>query len=334
MKIVPIKEWFRKWRDFRGSIYYDDRKSWLTKKVKAFLLSLFRFILLVGVGYVIISPLIGIVARSFYSNADHYNPLVLVLPQEPTLIRYMTAIDHMQYYLTMPLTILYTAVLTFIQVMICSLVGYGFARFNFPLKKILFALVVVMIVMPLHTIALPLFITFREFDPLGIISLIFGKPANLMGTPIPILIMTICGCGLSSGIYIYIFNQFFRGLPKEIEEAALVDGAGTFYTYLRIMLVNAMPAVITVLVFSMVWQYNDKTYADLFSVPSIILISKRLVGMPANMLEVTDGAGEDPTLTLLSISAGVVLVLVPIIIAYVLLQKRFVEGVERSGIVG
>ena len=213
MKIVPIKEWFRKWRNFRGSIYYDDRKSWLTKKVKAFLLSLFRFILLVGVGYVIISPLIGIVARSFYSNTDHYNPLVLVLPQEPTLIRYMTAIDHMQYYLTMPLTILYTAVLTFIQVMICSLVGYGFARFNFPLKKILFALVVVMIVMPLHTIALPLFITFREFNPLGIISLIFGKPANLMGTPIPILIMTIFGCGLSSGIYIYIFNQFFRGLP-------------------------------------------------------------------------------------------------------------------------
>ena len=113
-----------------------------------------------------------------------------------------------------------------------------------------------------------------------------------------------------------------------------IENTSTFYTYLRIMLVNAMPAVITVLVFSMVWQYNDKTYADLFSVPSIILISKRLVGMPANMLEVTDGAGEDPTLTLLSISAGVVLVLVPIIIAYVLLQKRFVEGVERSGIVG
>ncbi len=334
MKIGSVKEWSQKWRDFRGSVYYDDRKSWLTKKTKAFLLSLFRFILLVGVGYVIISPLIGIVARSFYSDADHYNPMVLVIPQEPTLVRYITAIDHMQYFLTMPLTIIYTAVLTFIQVMVCSLVGYGFARFNFPLKKIFFALVVVMIVMPLHTIALPLFITFREFDPLGIISTIFGKPANLMTTPVPMLIMTIFGCGLSSGIYIYIFNQFFRGLPKEIEEAALVDGAGTFYTYLRIMLVNAMPAVITVLVFSMVWQYNDNQYADLFAIKSVILISKRLVGMPANMMDAEDEAQQDYTLKLLSISAGVVLVLIPVITAYIMLQKRFVEGVEHSGIVG
>lgn len=333
MKIVSPKELKKEWIDFRSSVYYDDKKSWLIKRIKSLLLSLFRFILLVGVGYVIVSPLIGIFSRSFYSDADHYNPLVLVIPAEPTLVRYWTALNHMEYYFTLPLTAIYTAVLTCVQVLVCSLVGYGFARFNFPLKKILFAMVVVMIVVPVHAISFPLFVTFREFDPLGIISLLFGKPANLMQTPLPVLIMTMLGCGLKSGIYIYLFNQFFRGLPKEIEEAAFVDGAGTFYTYFRIMLVNAIPAVITVVVFSMVWQYNDKLYADLFTVPAIMLVSQRLTNMPANILNTKDKM-QDPTLALLSIAAGVVLVLIPIITAYVLLQKRFVEGVERSGIVG
>ena len=123
------------------------------------------------------------------------------------------------------------------------------------------------------------------------------------------LIMTVFGCGLSSGIYIYIFNQFFRGLPKEIEEAALVDGAGTFYTYLHIMLVNAMPAVITVVVFSIVWQYNDNQYANLFAIKAMYLISKRLIGMPADIMDVEDTDQQDYTLRLLSVSAGVVLVL-------------------------
>ena len=126
-----------------------------------------------------------------------------------------------------------------IQIVVCSMVGYGFARFDFPLKKVLFGCVVIMIVIPTHTIMLPLYMTFRNFDPLGLVTLINGSPINLMSSPWPMYVMTVLGCGLRSGLYIYIFNQFFRGLPKEIEEAAFVDGASTWYTYFRIMLVNA-----------------------------------------------------------------------------------------------
>ena len=179
---------------------------------------------------------------------------------------------------------------------------------------------------------LPLYVTFRNFDPLGVVSLITGAPINLMGTTWPVYIMTALGCGLRSGLFIYIFNQFFRGLPREIEEAAFVDGAGTWYTYLRIMLVNAMPAVITVSVFSLVWQYNDTFYGRLFQISNNVLLSKRIASLQVNVK--TLDKVMDPSIQQLYVSAGIVLLMLPMVILYLLLQKKFVESVERSGIVG
>lgn len=309
----------------------DQGKS-LLNNVKKFLTTLLRIAILIGVGYVILSPVIGMVVNSISSDRDAYNPMVFVLPQFPTLERYELVLESLDYLPTMARDMIYTLSLMLLQIVVCSMVGYGFARFDFPLKKLFFGCVVVMIVIPAHTIMLPLYITFRQFDPLGIFTAITGSPINLMGTPVPMYIMTALGCGLRSGLYIYIFNQFFRGLPKEIEEAAFVDGAGVWYTYFKIMLVNAMPAVITVAVFSMVWQFNDTFFAKLFLISEDVVISKKisiLQATIANDYKILDTAIQE-----LYLNAGIVLVILPIVIIYLLLQRYFIEGVERSGIVG
>ena len=251
--------------------------------------------------------------------------MVFIFPAHPTLEKYKLAIERMDYFKTIGRNLLYVLSLTGIQVFICSMVGYGFARFKFPLKKLLFGCVVVMIVLPSHTIMLPLYLQFRQFN-------LFGRVVNLMGTPWPMYILSFLGCGVKSGLYIYIFNQFFRGLPKEIEEAALVDGAGLFYTYFAIMLRNAMPAVITVTVFSMVWQFNDLFFSSLFQVSSDIVISNKVSTLQntiANLDKILS-----VTVQQLYVSAAIILVLLPIVIIYLVLQRYFIEGVERSGIVG
>jgi ABC-type glycerol-3-phosphate transport system permease component len=308
----------------------DQTKSFLNS-VKNFLVNLLRAAILIGVGYVILSPVIGIIVNSISSNKDAYNPMVFVLPQFPTLERYALAIERMNYFPTMFRDLLYTLTLTALQLLVCSMVGYGFARFDFPLKKLLFGCVVVMIVIPAHTIMLPLYMTFKSFDPFGIVSAIKGTP-GIMGTVVPMYIMTLLGCGVRSGLYIYIFNQFFRGLPKEIEEAALVDGCGVWYTYFRIMLINAMPAVITVAVFSIVWQFNDTFYAKLFLISEDVVISKKISSLQAVIANVDKIL--DTTIQELYLDAGIVLIILPILIIYLVLQKYFIEGVERSGIVG
>jgi multiple sugar transport system permease protein len=301
-------------------------------KSKETLMWVFRISVLVGVGYVILGPFIGIIARSFFSDADLRDPMVYLIPRGATLERYELAIIRLDYWNVLFRSLGYTLSLLAIQVFICSMVGYGFARFDFPLKKLFFACLIVMIVLPLHSIMLPLWTNFRNFDPLGLVTLFNGEPLNLLQSPYPMLIMTIFGSGLRSGLYIYIFTQFFRGLPKEIEESAQVDGAGIFYTFYRIMLVNAAPAVVTVSIFSLVWQYNDTFFANLYVMSADSVISKKISTLQATIMNLDEI--RNPGIAALYTYAGVVLVIVPIVIIYILLQRWFVEGVERSGIVG
>lgn len=311
---------------------FANERSKYFQMFKNFLIAVFRFVIILGISYIILGPLIGIVSSSFFSDADKYNPMVYLIPVEPTLARYQLAITRLNYFSALGKTIVYVAGLAALQVFICSMVGYGFARFNFPLKNVLFGCVVVMIVIPTHSIMLPLYMTFQRFDVFGIISAINGGPVNILKTPWPMFIMTLFGTGLRSGLYIFIFNQFFRGLPKEIEEAAQVDGAGMFYTYFRIMLVNAIPSVVTVAIFSLVWQYNDTFFSNLFVMDSEMILSKKITTLQATIQNMDQI--RDPSIAVLYVYAGIVLVILPLVILYVLLQKQFIEGVERSGIVG
>ncbi|MDR1263918.1 MAG: carbohydrate ABC transporter permease [Oscillospiraceae bacterium] len=310
-------------RNTRGRII-SGTKSWL--------LALLRWALIIGVSYVIVSPLLGVAARSFFSNTDQFNPMVYMIPQTPTLERYQVALKVMSYASVLPRNLLFVGGLAVIQAIVCSMVGYGFARFRFPLKGLLFGCLIIMIVMPSHVIMLPLYMLFQRFDPLGIVTRLGLTPPNLLASPWPMYIMTVFGAGLRSGLYIYIFTQFFRGLPKEIEEAAEIDGAGAFYTYLRVMLPNAIPSALTVLIFSVVWQFNDKFYAQLFSISPRIVLSKQISGLQASVSNLYQL--RDPSLTTLYLYAGVMLAIVPLLVLYVILQRRFIEGVERSGIVG
>jgi multiple sugar transport system permease protein len=286
--------------------------------IKGLVLKIFRAMILIGVGYVIVSPAIGMIVNSISSTKDAVDPMVFIFPKAPTLEKYSLVLERLSYFKTIGKDLLYTVSLTLIQLFVCSMVGYGFARFNFKFKGLLFGCVVIMIVIPTHTVMLPWYMTFMNL--------------GLMGTTVPMYVMTVLGCGVRSGLYIYIFNQFFRGLPKEIEEAALVDGCGMWYTYFFIMLRNALPAVVTVTVFSLVWQFNDTFFAKLFLISEDVVISKKISSLAAVI------ANQDkilePSIQQLYVDAGIILALLPILIMYLVLQKYFIEGVERSGIVG
>lgn len=311
---------------------YEIKMKKTGRSIKNFLMGLLKLIIIVGISYIILGPVITMVSNSFFTENDLYNPVVVLLPAEGTVQNYIQTFKVMTYVKTLGSTIIYVLSLTLIQILICSMAGYGFARFDFPFKKVLFACVILTIVIPTDSIMLPLYTEFRNFDIFGIIHLIKGESVNLLGTRTPMYIMTALGCGLRSGLYIYIFNQFFRGLPKEIEEAAVVDGAGAFYTYFRIMLINAMPSVLTVSIFSLVWQYNDVFYSKLFAISSKVLMSIRISTVQAtleNALEI-----KDSSVSQLYLYSGIVMMIIPILLIYILLQRRFIEGVERSGIVG
>jgi len=309
------------------------KRGRVERTLREWIFALFRTALVLGISYVILSPLIGILASSFFSNEDHYNPIVYLIPQAPTLERYTLTILRMDYFSVLGNMMLYVLGLTVLQVIVCSMAGYGFARFNIPFKRVLFSLVIITIVLPSHTIMFPLYSTFQTFNPLGIVGLFNnGNSINLLGTTWPVIIMTLFGVGLRSGLYIFIFNQFFRGLPREIEEAALIDGAGNLRTYLQVMMPNATAAIVTVSIFSVVWQYNDNFLGRLFNVSDGILLSRRIGSLQATIANLDQI--RDPSITTLYVYAGVVLMILPLLLIYIFMQKHLIEGIERSGIVG
>lgn len=329
MSTESIKVKLKDWKEDTRNINELNRRI---NKLKKIFFSFFKFLILLGISYIILGPVISMISHSFFTGADLYNPSVFLFPFKPTLENYRLSILRLDYWKTLGYTLVYIISLTGIQIFISSLTGYGFARFEFPFKKILFACVIVTIVLPTHTIMLPLYQHFRKFDLFGIITAVKGDTINLLSKETPMYLMTGLGNGLRTGLYIYIFNQFFRGLPKEIEEAAFIDGAGMFYTYFRIMLVNAIPSVITVAVFSLVWQYNDMFFSRLFAMPSNHILTFRLSTLQAS-IEFLDQV-KDPMVAQLYLYAGIILVIIPILVIYLLLQRYFIEGVERSGIVG
>lgn len=301
-------------------------------KIKSLFLSLMRWIILIGIAYIIIGPFLLILSKSFMSIEDAYSPLVYLIPRTLEFENMEIALSTIGYVGSFLETVGYAFVIMVIQVFVSAVVGYGFARFDFPLKKILFAGVILTIVVPTHTLMVPLYTQFRYFDVLGIIKAVNNSEGiSLIGSKAPMILTTLFGNGLRTGLYIYIFRQFFKGLPKAIEEAALIDGAGVFKTFFTIMLPNAKPSIVTVTLFSFVWQYNDTFYATLFIPNSNLLAIKltTLAGYVGSVLRINDYTHVD-----LIVSGAVLMAILPLIIIYLIFQKQFVEGVERSGIVG
>jgi multiple sugar transport system permease protein len=292
--------------------------------VKNFIMNIGIAIILTGVSFIILSPVFGIISHTIMDVQDLQNPLIYLIPENLTLFNLSMAWQYLNYVETLLLTLGFSLGMGAIHVVITSMVGYGFARFKFPGSGALFALVIVTIVLPVQTYMVPMYMQFRYFNFMGV-------EINLIGSYWSLGLLTLTGVGLRSGLYIYIFRQFFRGLPKEIEEAALIDGAGVFRTFTQVMLPNSTSAILTVLLFAFVWHYNDTFYT------SLLITGNRLMGVMLNALGNNFSLNEhvrDNGLIQLVIYAGVFLTIAPVLTVYLVLQRHFIEGIERSGIVG
>ena len=142
------------------------------------------------------------------------------------------------------------------------------------------------------------------------------------------------GNGIRAGLMIFIFRQFFKGLPKELEDAAYLDGCGPLRTFVQVMIPNASSSFLTVFLFSVVWYWNDYYVSSTFFTKNqtIALMLKNLSTLLSQQL--FNNADVSPREQIVWMEAGCLISILPILIMYVFLQKYFTEGIERSGLVG
>ena len=291
----------------------------------------FRFLILFGLGFVILMPLMFMLSYGFRENADMNDPTIIWIPRHLTLRIMKQTINAMGLTRANNNPLINTLVLnigcSICQVVTCAITGYGFARFKFKGRNLLFGIVVLMILVPTQIISIPLYSTFRNF--------LFGT-VNLIDNMLVMYLPALTANGIRAGLMIFIFRQFFRGLPKELEDAAYLDGCGPFKTFIKVMVPNAASSFLTVFLFSIVWYWNDYYVASSFftNTKTISLVLKNLDGILNIEIFNNANANISAREKIVWLEAGCLISITPMLILYACLQKHFTEGIERSGIVG
>lgn len=293
--------------------------------------------LIIGLSFVILYPIIQKISTAIKDKADLYSPIVVFIPEHFTLDNFKQAISIMDYWETLANTFVLSSMTTIMTAASCAFAGYAFARLKFKGSNLLFAGVILTILVPPTTILIPIYMNLKDFTLLGVIPLLTGgKSLNLLNSYWPFILTSLTANSLKAGLYIFIFRQFFRGIPKEVEEAAYIDGAGVGSTFLRIMLPNAIPSIVTVLLFSFVWQWNDSFFTTTYLTSSKVM-STQLSSLPYNLQILLEGGAttnKDPFFMSMVQDTGILLAILPLVILYLFVQRYFVESIERTGIVG
>lgn len=292
----------------------------LRRRAAQIMISLFRGLLLFGLCFMIIQPLLTRFSMSLMQEQDLYDSTVILLPRHVTLDNYrivaeltdLKTIGGAWTFRSILNTFWVSLLVSVCQIIATTLVAYGFARYDFPGKKFWFACVVAVIIIPPQTIQTALYMNFANFDVFriftfinggsegmtfgervmslfdgtgtGLIKTMTGKPLNLRSNVTAYVVMSLTCMGLKDGLYIYIMRQYFQGIPMSLEEAAYVDGCGTMHTFIRIMLPDAVPTIASCFLFSFVWQWTDIFYTRLFlPSTSISIYSNQMSTMVTRM---------------------------------------------------
>ena len=279
------------------------QKGWLQKRLGRFI----GYSLLILTSLFLISPVFFMTVASFKVDAEYMKYPIVVFPEiwhweNYGLVFSMTPFAE----IALRTGILAVGTAT-INALISSLVGYAFARYSVPGSSQLFGVVVAMLIVPFIVILIPQFIIYARL--------------KLTNTYWPWILGALGG----TPFYIFMFRQFFLGFPRELEEAAEVDGCGPFRIFLQIFLPNAKPVLATVMIFAIIGVWGD------YLMPSIYLsASKTLLGVA---LVAAFKNPQGISLYTVSLAASVIYI-IPLIIVFFFGQKYILQGVVTSGLKG
>ena len=326
------------------NLYFFQQVAWI----------IFRMVLLVGISYVVLFPFISKIAGSFMSPEDFVDVTVRLIPKNFTLDIYKAVLFELDYWEAFFNTLLISLLCGLLQTFVCCLIGYGLAKFRFKGNNIIMLLVILTMIVPHQTLQLSMFMHFRYFDILGILSFLSGGASigfmpdsvnellagiqlfqlddnalALTNTYWPLAILSVTGLAFKNGLYIFMLRQFFTGVPDALEESAYIDGSGVFHTFFTIILPLSIPMMVTVFMFSFCWQWMDDFYTELFFTTSKITLMPDVVEVPTSLK--TDYAGQNMYYAAIRNTCGLCII-APLVILYCFGQNFLVQGIERSGL--
>lgn len=284
------------------------------------------YALLICIGFVYIYPILYMLSNSLMNLDDLLDSSINWIPGSLSFSNYSQAAASMDFWKSLGMSIIVAGVPTILNVVSCSVVGYGLARFQFPCKKVILGVIIFSFILPSQITMIPTYVLYSNIKILG----------TLWSFALPALLAQ----GINAPIFILIFYQFFRQVPKVLIEAAQIDGAGYFKSFVKISLPSAAPAILTVFLFSFVWYWNESYLTQMYvsgvmteSGWSTLVI--KLAKFANNYSTYAQTAASGATSLNESISmAGTMLSILPVLLMYFVLQRYFIESIDRVGITG
>lgn len=284
------------------------------------------YFLLCALSFIFLYPFLIMIAKSLMTDTDLINITIKWLPSSATWSNYSVAYQKLWFSKFVWNSAAVAIIGTLGHMFSCAVTGYAFARYNFRGKGLLFGIVILSMIVPIQVIIFPLYMQYSGW--------------GWIDSYLPLIVPTFFGFGLSGGFFIFLFRQFFVSLPYEMEEAARIDGCGPIRTYVRIMLPMAQSSLLVCGVLSLVWHWNDYFEPGVYITNTAIkMLPHRLPSLYAllnsenfSMIQINDIEGLIFNEAMLM--AATFLCILPILVMYLFLQKRFMEGVERSGLTG
>ncbi|QHT63079.1 carbohydrate ABC transporter permease [Paenibacillus lycopersici] len=283
-----------------------------------FVYRVFVYLILIDLAFVFLYPFLYMVTTALKQPADLLDFTLKWTPVSLAWENFYYGMKGLQFWTHFRSSALIAVLSVVGQVLSCSFIAYGFARIKFPGREVLFFLCMFTMIVPPQTIIVPLFMQYKSM--------------GWMDSVLPLIVPSFFGNGLRGALFIFIFRQLFRGLPWELEDAARVDGCGSFRVYWRIILPLTPPAIVVTALLSLVWHWND------FFEPSIYLTTEEKFTLPMMLprlyqsLDQLTGSKFE-VFSLPVVMAATFISLVPMLLVYLFLQRYFIQGVERSGLV-
>lgn len=328
----------------RAANWAEKRLNWfqirgfMAFRGKSLVSNAFIYLVLLSLGFIFMYPVLYMLTTSVMGSRDLISPYVVWVPTQFNLYNYYLAAVGLRFDMALKSSIILAVLGSLAQTASCAVVGYGFARYKFFGRGVLFMLVIFTFIVPPQTIMIPLFIQYHKF--------------RWINTYFPFLIPNLLGQGLRGALFVIIFRQFFATMPWELDDAARIDGIGGVRIFWHIMLPLAKSALLVVLLFSFVWHWNDYYLPSIFLRPDKAPLSVRLARLWTDIREylevrkmgggMTEGAGDwytNPYFQAitsrneaLGMAACVLVIVVPLVL-YVFLQRFFTESIERTGLV-
>lgn len=299
------------------------KKFFGTKGVDGILMKIVVYALLIIIGFIYIYPLLYMLVTSLKSESDLMDSSIVWLPTSLEFSNYKVAFGELNYITTFFKTIVVVLVPSVINTVVALLTAYGFSRFKFPGRKFFFGLMLATFIIPSVLTKIPQFVWYNKM--------------GLIGSILTYILPSSFGQGLNEAIYILILFSMFNLIPKQLEEAARIDGATNLGVFFKVAIPMVIPGIITVFLFSFVWYWNDSATAAMYlgraGQDYWATIPVMLERYQASIVALTNG-GIGMKLYQGKKMAGTLLSIIPLLILYFALQKYFVESVEKTGIAG